>query len=81
MEHKEISNSFGEIAIIYKTKYCNIFENTYQNQSWCKIIQKAFHWYRNGKWLQLHLNPQPLSSETNIQPFSQTGQMTELRCE
>ena len=31
--------------------------------------------------MQLHLNPQPLSSETNIQPFSQTGQMIKLRCE
>ena len=26
------------------------------------------------KWLQLDSNPQPLSSETNTQPFSQTGQ-------
>ena len=34
-----------------------------------------------GKWLQRDSNPQPLSLQTNIQPFSQTGQMIELRCE
>ena len=33
------------------------------------------------QWLQLDSNPQPLSSLTNTQPFSQTGQMTELCCE
>ena len=33
------------------------------------------------KWLQLELNPQSLSSETNTQPFGQTGQMIELCCE
>ena len=33
------------------------------------------------KWLQLDSNPQPLSSSTNTQPFSQTGQMIELCCE
>ena len=32
------------------------------------------------KWLQLDSNPQPLSSETNTQPFSHTGQMIELSC-
>ena len=29
-------------------------------------------------WLQLDSNPQPLSSKTNTQPFSQTSQMIEL---
>ena len=29
-------------------------------------------------WLQLNSNPEPLSSETNTQPFGQTGQMLEL---
>ena len=34
------------------------------------------------KWLQLDTNPpQPVSSETNTQPFSQTRQMIELCCE
>ena len=33
------------------------------------------------KWLQLDSNPQPLSSYTNTQPFSQTSQMIELSCE
>ena len=33
--------------------------------------------YLKFKWLQ-PLNPQPLSSETNTQPFSQTGQFSHL---
>ena len=33
------------------------------------------------KWQQRDSNPQPLSSYTNIQPFSQTGQMIELCCD
>ena len=33
------------------------------------------------KWLQGDSNPQPLSSLTNTQSFSQDGQMTELCCE
>ena len=37
--------------------------------------------YLNIKWLQLDSNPQPLSSWTNTQPFSQTGQMIEQCCE
>ena len=35
----------------------------------------------NCKWMQLNANPKPLSSETNTHPFSQIGQMTELRWE
>ena len=31
--------------------------------------------------LQRELKPQPLNSQTNIQPFSQAGQMIELCCE
>ena len=31
--------------------------------------------------LQRDSNPQPISLETNIQPFSQTGQMIEPCCE
>ena len=34
--------------------------------------------YNFFKWLQQDSNPQPLSSEMNTQPFSQTGQMIEL---
>ena len=30
------------------------------------------------KWLQLDSNPEPLSSETNTQPFGQTDQMNEV---
>ena len=37
--------------------------------------------YLKFKWLQWDLNPLPLSSYTNTQPFSQTGQMLELYCE
>ena len=37
--------------------------------------------YLNIKWLQRDSNPQPLSSETNNQPFGETGQMIELFCE
>ena len=33
------------------------------------------------KWLQRNMNPWPLSSKTNTQPFRQTGQMIELCCE
>ena len=32
------------------------------------------------EWLQLDSNPRPLSSYTNTQSFSQTGQMIELCC-
>ena len=31
------------------------------------------------KWLQLESNPEPLISETNTQPFGQTGETIELR--
>ena len=34
--------------------------------------------YLKFKWQQPDLNPQPLSSKTNTQQFSQTGQMIEL---
>ena len=37
--------------------------------------------YLNIKWLQRDSNPQPLSLQTNTQPFSQTGQMIELSYE
>ena len=37
--------------------------------------------YLKFKWLQRDSNPQPLSSSTNTQPFSQTGQMIVPRCE
>ena len=37
--------------------------------------------YLKIKWLQRDSNPQPLSSSTNTQPFSQTGQMIEPCCE
>ena len=37
--------------------------------------------YLKIKWLQLDSNPQPLSSWTNTQPFSATGQMIEQCCE
>ena len=33
------------------------------------------------KWQQRGSNPQPLSSQTNTQPFSQTSLMVELCCE
>ena len=36
---------------------------------------------RKLQWLQLDSNPQPLSSKTNTQPFSQTDQMIELCCD
>ena len=35
----------------------------------------------NFKWLQRDSNLQSLSSQTNTQPFSQTGQMIWLFCE
>ena len=46
-------------------------------------FQPLRHWKKvqdNGtnQWLQLDSNPQPLSSKTNTQPFSQTGLMIEL---
>ena len=34
--------------------------------------------YLKFKWQQRDSNPEPFSSETKIQPFSQTGQMIEL---
>ena len=37
--------------------------------------------YLKIKWLQRDSHPQPLSSQTNTQPFGQTGQMIELCCE
>ena len=37
--------------------------------------------YLKFKWQQRDSNSQPLSSQTNTQPFSQTGQMIELCCE
>ena len=37
--------------------------------------------YLKFKWRQWDSNPQPLSTETNTQPFSQAGQMIELCCE
>ena len=37
--------------------------------------------YLKIKWLQRDSNPQPLSSWTKTQPFSQTGQMIEQYCE
>ena len=37
--------------------------------------------YLKINWLQRDLNPQPLSSWTNTQPFGKTGQMIELCCE
>ena len=37
--------------------------------------------YLKIKWLQRDSNPQPLSSWTNTQPFSQTGRMIEQCCE
>ena len=46
-------------------------------------FQPLRHWKKvqdNGtnQWLELDSNPQPLSSKTNTQPFSQTGLMIEL---
>ena len=32
----------------------------------------------NKHYIKLDLNPEPLSSETDTQPFGQTGQMIEL---
>ena len=37
--------------------------------------------YLKSKWLQWNSNPQLLSSQTNTQPFSRTGQMIALCCE
>ena len=38
-------------------------------------------WDLKFKWLQLNSKLQPFSSWTNTQPFSQTGQLTEMCCE
>ena len=41
-----------------------------------KQVQKL-----NFKWLELNWNPQPITLKTNTQPFRQTIQMIDLRCE
>ena len=37
--------------------------------------------YLKFKWLQWDSNPQTLSSQTNAQPLSQTGQVIEIGCQ
>ena len=53
---------------------CTIYSvSEFQGTPWSKQAP-----YLTFKWQQRDWNPQPLSSETNTQPFSQTGQMIEL---
>ena len=42
------------------------------------IPDKILGMSKTGQLLQWESNPQPLSLQVNIQPFSQTGQMPEL---
>ena len=45
------------------------------------LIQYLHIFEEHGYWLQRDSNPQPLSSKTSTQPFSQTVQIIELCCE
>ena len=74
----KILNACSRILIYIMNCLCwkVLFESRIINSSINTSCMKAY--ISSIKWQQRDLNPQPLSSKTNTQSFSQTGQMIEL---